>query len=289
MTPKDHLLLRSLVRLLDGRDGVPLQFGETVADCDIVFIGAASTLRLPTGFTVRVTSDRAPPVAAGLSIAPPLRLTNLLGVLRLVGQLVENQDAASEGGLVAIFNQLSHLLLTHERRITVLPLHDGRQLTVDIPNKRLHATLSLKELVAGAYDVEPSRRADTGERVLLDAGPLLRVRDVLWCAAQRLGELRIPAPPLRGTYRMLRWPDAVALACPGVPRLAALMTSRAMDIDRARIESGLDDAALAWLLHAGLALGVVAPAEAQAAASAAGAGAAAQSLIARLRERLKLW
>src|SRR5262249_28046819 len=153
-------------------------------------------------------------------------------------------------------------------------------------NERLHSTLSLQDLLAGAYAIEASHRADARERALLDAGPQLRVRDLLWHAARRLGACGTPAPPLHGTYRMLRWPDAGAPACPGVRRLAALMPSRAMDVDRARLESGVDEAVLAWLLHAGLALGVVAPAEAQAAASAAGAGAAAQSLITRLRERL---
>jgi hypothetical protein len=293
MTPKDHLLLRSLIRLLDGRDGRPLHFVEDVADCNVLFVGAGSALRWHAAFTIRVAADGAPadgaPRVAGLSIAPPLRLTNVLGVLRLAGQLVDNQQATDEGGLLALFNQLSRLLLTRERRITALPLRGGGQLTVDIPDERLHSTLSLQDLLAGAYAIEPSRRAEAHERALLDAGRQLRVRDLLWHAARRLGERRVPAPPLRGTYRMLRWPEAVALACPGVPRLAALMTSRAMDVDRAGLESGIDQAAVTWLLHAGLALGVVAPAEAQAAASPAGAGAAAQSLITRLRERLKLW
>ena len=293
MTPKDHLLLRSLIRLLDGRDGRPLQFVEDVADCNVLFVGAGSALRWHAAFTVRVADDGAPADGpqhvAGLSIAPPLRLTNVLGVLRLAGQLVDNREAPDAAGLLALFNQLSHLLLTRERRITALPLRDGGQLTIDIAGDRLHSTRSLQDLLAGAFAVEPSRRAEAHERALLDAGPQLRVRDLLWHAARRLGERRTPASPLRGTYRMLRWPDAVALACPGVPRLAALMTSRAMDVDRARVESGVDEVVLAWLLHAGLALGVIAPAEASAAASAAGAGAAAQSLITRLRERLKLW
>lgn len=296
---KEQLVLRSLIRLLDGREGLRLQHAEALDGCNVVFVGGDAAMRLPGArVTIHlVGSDGAPAAAPGLAVGAPLRMTNVLGVLHLAHQqLFEPPVAAGAGGdgLAALFRSVSHHLLARERRVTVLPLLDGRQLTIDFAAERLHSPMPTDELLAGHYRLGAARRAAPAERELTAGVTATTLRDLMWMAAQRLADRAAEPPALHGSFRLRRWPEAAALARLGMPRLCAHLTSRTLDVHQAAAAAGLTTASVQWFLNAALALGVAVPAgEAPEPADrhepAARAAVEPRSLLSRLRERLKLW
>ena len=292
---KEQVLLRSLVRLLDGRAGLPLQFSDDLAQCHVVFVPDGWTRRLPSLCVgVQLRAEGAAPAdgpSTGLVVSPPLRATNVMAVLDAAAALVADRAAAVTRGPASLFLALTRLAAARERRATVLPVVDGPWLCADFATGLLHGRLSLDELLTGACDIGEPRRPTAAEAEALKAQPGLRLRDVIWSAAHRLGEAGVPAAELRGAYRLQRWPDAVALSRPGYPRLAALLTSRPMNCAEACAASGLSLDTVRWFLAAGVALGIAAPAEATDAPRLRepAPNPAQRSLLGRLRERLKLW
>lgn len=296
LASKEQLLLRSLVRLLDGGSGLRLQFGEALTDCNVVFVPGDQVLRLPgrcVGVHVLAVGAEASPLTRpGLAVSMPLRATNVMAVLNAAAALLADALPSNpENGLAALFHLLVQHLVSRERRTTALLLQDGRQLIIDFSEGRLHTEATLDDLLAGRYRIGESRRATAQERDSLHATPALRLRDLLWAAAHRLGDTHVPATELRGSYQLRRWPDAAALSRPGFPRLAALLTSRAMTVAQACDASGASHAAVRWFLEAALVLGIALPVESAPPARSVAPTPAepARSLLGRLRERLKLW
>jgi len=206
--PKDQLVLRSLLRLLDGRLGRRLAFSESIDDCDVVFAAPGVSLAAQSRKTVAVRvlpeeSNPTPGALQGLSIVAPLRMTNVMEALRACVEAIRQAKAPGAAP-------------------------------------------------PGAF------------------------------------------APLPGRYRLRRWPDAAALRQPGIPRLAALLTSRSFDLAGASAASGLPPAAVDGFLKACLALGYAETDEGAAPVTPPHAAAAAlpgpmRSVLGRLRERLKLW
>lgn len=288
---KEQVLLRSLVRLLDGRSGLPLQFSDDLAQCHVVFVPAGWTRRLH-GLCVAVhLRDEGTLPTAGLSVSPPLRATNVMAALAAAAALVTDRAAAATLGPASLFLALTRLASTRERRTTVLPVVGGPSLCVDFGSGLLHGRPSLDALLAVAGDIGEPRRPSAAEADALMAPPGLRLRDVIWSSAHRLGESGVPAADLRGAYRLQRWPDAVALSRPGYPRLAALLTSRPMGCAEASAASALSLDTVRWFLAAALALGIAVPVAAADAPRPRepASNPAQRSLLGRLRERLKLW
>jgi len=297
---KDLLVLRSLLRLLDRRHGLRLHSQDDPARCNVVFVPAGWPLRLPaTCITVQVQPAGQGAGTGGLCLVPPLRASNVLAALQTAAGLLAcgQQGAPLSEGLPALFQTLTRHLLARERRSTLLPLADGRTLLLDPGAARVHG-LPLAELLDGGYRLQAPQRAADAQAQTLAALPGVGLRELLWAAAQRLGSEGVACSELAGGFRLLRWPDATALAQPGVPRLAALWTQRAMRVDEAAPAARLPLLQVRWFLEAALALGMASPAahageageRADAAATApALSPAPVRRLLGRLRERLKLW
>jgi hypothetical protein len=306
LAAKDRMVLQSLVRLLGGSSGLQLQFTEDIGQCNVVFVPGDWTQRLHSRcLSVHLLPESAglPALASpGLALTAPLRAGKVQAVLQAAAvMLAGGAAAAANNGLATLFLTLSRHLLARDRRSTVLPLHDGRLLLADFNGGLLHGPMSLDSLLAGEYLVGEPRRAVAADHDAAATGPGLRLRDVVWAAAHRLGDDAVAGAELRGRYRLLRWPDATALARPGFPRLAALLTSRALGCAEASAASGASPATVRWFLQASLALGIAGPVDAAEPEAAARLPAAPppapvrvateppRSLLGRLRERLKLW
>jgi hypothetical protein len=296
---RELVLLRSLLRLLDGVGGLRLAFAEADADAQVVFVPARWPQRLaPHCIVVRVV-DLADddPVGPGLHVTAPLRSSNVGAVLRAAAALVEQVQGAgeSEPGLAALFHLLARHLAAQDRRGTLVALGAQGTLLLDFEARVVRTALPLDTLLAGGYLVAPAVRASHAERDAAATLPTLPLAELFWRAAQRLGDDGVAAPAVPGRVRLARWPDAVALGRPGLPRLAALLTSRPMSAAEAATASGLSHAAVHWFLQAGLALGIARPwaEETSPAAPPAparpSASVAPRSLLGRLREHLKLW
>jgi len=299
---KEQMVLRSLVRLLDGRLGSRLSFSESLRECNVVF--ASDGPQPPqaserAAVVVRVLRAAGPAHGAapdGLSIQPPLRMTNVMDALRACADAIgsiECADAAwnKRPGLVGI---LTTQPVSAHRSCEAYLLEGDERMLVDFRNDRVHAALPLQALVDGQHKptlVQWSAAQEDEARRLL---PAHRLRDLLWSAAHRLGREPAPTDLLAGRYRLLRWPDAGALRQPGFPRLAALLTNRALDVAGACEASGISLAGVHWFLKVSLALGIAVPVEGQDSGARQTAPStpvpgALRSVIGRLRERLKLW
>ena len=144
------------------------------------------------------------------------------------------------------------------------------------------------------------------EDELIRVVPALRLRSLLWNLGIHLAKADAPAPERAGRYRLLRWPDAVGLAAPGHPRVAALWTDRTLTVAQMDAMSGLPAATVRWFLEVCLALGLaVDEAEADNPPSAPAQPveppsppplppqprpvAATLGWLGNMRERLKLW
>lgn len=295
---KEQLLLRSLVRLLHGSAGLELRFADTPDECQVVFLPDDAAVHvLPPQLGVQVVADVSKEPHPGLRVQLPLRASNVGAVLQTAAQFLGRQRAAAvatRDGLAHLFDALTRLLMARERRATVFPFVDGPLLWVDFGDDRCRCDPSPHALLSTACSLGDPRRATPAETAASSGGGCLRLREFLWSLAHRLEDEGRPAPLLGGCYRLLRWPEAVALARPGIPRLSALLTSRAMGVADASRASGADLAGVGWFLAAGLALGLVELAGAvEEAPPHAPPGpavpAAARGLIDRLRERLRLW
>ena len=292
---KDLLILRSLVRLLDGRGGLRLKLDDTLADCNVVFVPGDWSLRLASNcvsIRVHAEGDASHGPQGGLELHAPLRASNVNAALHAAADLLSGTPARSlDSGLPMLFHALTRLLLARERRSTLLPLIDGRWLLVDFAAEMVSSMLPLDEILRGEYQLAEPRRCSVDEQGAIANLPTLRLRDLVWATAGRLGDSGFDAGPLRGRYRLVRWPDAAALSRPGVPRLAALFTHRSLDFAEACAASGASPSTVRWFIEASLALGIAVPAEGDDAqrASASQADAATRGLLGRLKERLKLW
>lgn len=307
---KDQMVLRALVRLLEGGTNIRARFSEQLGECNVVFVPGHGAHRLPAPcIAVRVKNaeqaDDAPDGARDqemdLVVAAPLRMTNVIAVLQAATQRVHGAAQMDPvQGLQALFTLLRENTRTVERHRAVVPMSSGQQVVFDFLKQLVHTATPMEVLLSGAYTLGMPHRVSPVEEELIRVVPAHSLRHLLWGLSLRLAQVGAPAPDRVGRYQLLRWPDAVGLAAPGHPRLAALWTRSALSLEQIRATSGVPDLTACWFLEACLALGLAAdrgdsPAAAPAgaapteASSSSLAAAAPPGWFSHLRERLKLW
>ncbi len=297
---KEQLLLRSLLRVMDGNNNLRLRYSETLSECNVVLVPAHWSSRLPpTCVSVHLIPEETAADAAphpGLSIRAPLRLTNTSVLLQAAAELLAHGTALqqSSNSLALLLTTLLRHTMSRERRTTVLPFKDGREIVVNFLDDCYHCPMAVEELLKGGFSLEEPRRASDAEIAAVAGTHSRRLRQLLWQATNRLVDSAEPSAALSGHFRLRRWPDAMALTRPGFPMLAALLTSRPHTIEQAGKACGASAAAIGWFLKTNLALGIAESVElVEQAKPAPTAGAAhptpATSMLGRIRERLKLW
>ena len=321
---KEQLLLRSLLRVMDGKNNLRLKFSDTVSECNVVLVPAHWSSRLPpTCVSVHLIPEETPADSVphpGLSIRAPLRLTNTSILLKAAAELLDYGATIrrSSNSLAQLLTTLLQHTMSRERRTTVLPLKDGREITVNFLDDCYYSPMPVEELLKGRFSLNEPRRASDAEIAALAGQPSQRLRELLWLATNRLIDSTEPSAELSGHFRLRRWPDAMGLTRAGMPMLAALLTKRALTMDEACRASGASVAAIGWFLKTNLALGIAesvemlahgaptltailpaapaaspspasSPSPAAPSAHTAPAADPAKSMLSRLRDRLKLW
>ena len=297
---KEQLVLRSLLRVMDGKNNLSLRFSDTLSECNVVLVPAHWSSRLPpTCVSVHLIAEEAPADGLphpGLSIRAPLRLTNTSVLLQAAAELLDHGAALlrSTNSLALLLTTLLRHTMSRERRTTVLPLKDGREIVINFVDDEYYCPMPVEELLAGRFSMHEPRRASDDEIDALDGRDCGRLRDLLWLATNRLIETGEPSAALSGHFRLRRWPDAMALTRPGAPMLAALLTRQAHSIEQASSASGASVAAIACFLKTNLALGIAESVEVHAPVTPVTKPAAAHadpitSMLGRIRDRLKLW
>ncbi|MBU0746461.1 MAG: hypothetical protein KKB08_12740 [Gammaproteobacteria bacterium] len=299
---KDQLVLRALVRLLDGGVNIRARFSEELQECNVVFVPGNWPYRLHAPcITVRVVdaahAPDAPDSSCDLTVSAPLRMSNVMAVLQSASQRVHGVAQFDPvQGLQSMFSVLGDSTRTAERRRAVVPMSSGQQIVFDFVKQLVHTATPMEVLLSGAYTLGTPHRVSPVEEELIRLVPAYSLRHLVWNLALRLAQVGAPAPPRTGCYRLLRWPDAIGLTAPGHPRLAALLTSRALSPRQACMASGSPEATVCWFLEANLALGLAVaeaslPTEVEApeAAPQTASPAAAPGWLGHLRERLRLW
>lgn len=163
-------------------------------------------------------------------------------------------------GVHGLFRYLTTGLMAHERRSVWVERGSGAvPLLIDFSTQRVHCRDPIAALLRDRHQVDEPRRATQAEVDAMRGEASIRLQDLLWAAALCLGLSGAPALPLRGRYRLLRWPDAAALSHPGVPRWAALLTAYPLEVADAARGSDLDESTVRWLLEASIALGIAVP------------------------------
>ncbi len=297
---KEQLLLRSLLRIMDGKNNLRLSFSETLSDCNVVLVPAHWSSRLPpTCVSVHLIPEDTPDDAtphAGLLIRAPLRLSNTSILLQAAAELLEHGAAIvrSSNSLAQLLTTLLRHTMSRERRTTVLPLKDGREITVNFLDDCYFSPMPVVDLLRGRFNLNEPRRASDAEIAALAGRQSHRLRELLWLATNQLIDSDEPGVTLSGHFRLRRWPDAVAMTRPGFPMLAALLTSRPFTIDEACKASGASAVAVSWFLATNLALGIAESVEMVEQAKPVLTALApqadpAKSMLSRLRDRLTLW
>ena len=303
IAPKDQMVLRALVRLLEGGSSIHARFSEQLGECNVVFVPGCGTHRLPAPCVAVRVHDTAPAgdasaQASDLAVVAPLRMSNVMATLQVAAQRVHGVARVDPvRSLQALFTLLSESTRIAERRRAVVPLGCGQQIVFDFVNQLVHTATPLEVLFSGAYTVGTPHRVSPVEEELIRLEPSHSLRHVLWGLSLRLAQAGAAAPERLGRYQLRRWPDAVGLAAPGHPRLAALWTRSPLSLEQIRTTSGVPEATARWFLEACLALDLVADHGASLVAHLAPAPAQASSSSApvplgwfgHLRERFKLW
>lgn len=294
---KEELVLRSLVRLLHGVAGLELRMGDSIDECNVVFIATDARLRVPPPvLSVHVVADPTRALPPGLWVQLPLRAGNVGGVLEAAAGLLrrQRQAAGEAAGLTDLFHALAAHLMARERRAMAFPFAGGPTLWVEFGAERCRCELPSAQLLLGSMRLAAPRRMQDDEMAAAAQAPGWPLRPMLWQLAHRLEDLGVAAPVAAGRYRLVCWPDTEALRRPNVPRLSALLTSRALDASEACRASGASANAVGWFLATTLALGIAEPAvsaeqEAVPAPPRTLPPPPPAGLLDRLKERLKLW
>lgn len=235
---RDDMVLRALVRLLDGGINIRARFSEQLEECNVVFVPGNWPYRFPAPcITVGVKDpakpDQSPDSACDLAVSTPLRMTNVIAVLQSATQRMHNVSQFDPvKGLRALFELLCERNRTAERSRAVVPMGSGQQIVVDFVKQLVHTAMPMDVLLSGAYTLGTPHRVSPVEEELIRSVPAYSLRHLVWQLALRLAQAGAVAPSRAGSYRLLRWPDAVGLAAPGHPRLAALWTNRALSLEQ---------------------------------------------------------
>ena len=240
IAPKDQMVLRALVRLLEGGSSIHARFSEQLGECNVVFVPGCGTHRLPAPCVAVRVHDTAPAgdasaQASDLAVVAPLRMSNVMATLQVAAQRVHGVARVDPvRSLQALFTLLSESTRIAERRRAVVPLGCGQQIVFDFVNQLVHTATPLEVLFSGAYTVGTPHRVSPVEEELIRLEPSHSLRHVLWGLSLRLAQAGAAAPERLGRYQLRRWPDAVGLAAPGHPRLAALWTRSPLSLEQIR-------------------------------------------------------
>lgn len=289
---KDATVLQVLVRLLDGSMSHRLRFSEQLDDCNIVFTAPEFADTLP-GVVVQVADHPHPPNAStgAIEVPTPLRMSGVLGALHQALALIHVPTVADPAaGLLALFDRVRHCLDKPGR--CVVPLDSGHLLLIDAERGRLQTAAPLEQLLAGHAQPGASRPAGRRDDELLHDSPTHPLREFVWRLAQRLVDVGAAPPPLPGTWRLRRWPEAAGLKSPGHPRLAALLTTQHHTVDELGAASGLPTLNVQWFVQCCQLFGMVEhheAGEANTGTARAASHKTAPGWLGQLRERLRLW
>lgn len=271
LPPKEELLLRSVVRVLEAQTRRRWEFADappyhvtfigtgllTEADGD----GMAEAVTGDTGIAVRVLPHGERPDVDGSDITLPIRPLNLLPLLDALGDRIQGLPATAPGGKrphkpqqAAHATRLASLglppsaevFLTRVRQPEARPfdvLSGGEVLlTVDpaakiwtLPATPNGSSTRVPDLAARFLTVglEYADRAPGAESIRGDA-PRQRLEALLW----HLGQMATPGEALRpvasrSAFRLTRWPDFGSIGGSDLValKLAALLVSRAHRLD----------------------------------------------------------
>lgn len=291
---KERLVLQSMIRVLHGQHGLDLRFVEEASECDVYFVpGSMETRVSGRCIRVRMLPPGSQDTGMGLSIVLPLRVMVLTALLHSASDILNARDRLEGGpsrraspaplatgmpvetvpggedagtgdldmsGVQGLFRHLTTGLMAHERRSVVVARGGGAApLLIDFKTQKVHCRDPIAALLRDRHRVEEPRRPEADEATALRQEPEIRVGDLLWAAALCLGLSDAPVPPLRGRYRLLRWPDAAALSHPGVTEWASHMSAQPMEVSTAARAASLDEPTVRWLLEASIALGIAVP------------------------------
>ncbi len=299
ISSKEILVLRSLLKVMDGKNHFRLRFSEKLTDCNIALLPMGARLRLPADCVVVYLipeGEGAIPDHPGLSIRAPLRLSNTSVLLQAAAELLNHggDDSPSGNKLAALVSVLLRNIMARERRTTFLALGEEHNIIVNFLEDRYYCAMPTDSLLEGKFALHESRRASDGELSLISLQPGARLRELLWHATHRLGDAAAPGDTLSGKFRLRRWPDAMAVSRPGFPMLAALLTKHPHSVEQASKVSGASPAAVSWFLRTNLALGIAEVVDLVEPAPAVHEPVVVHaipvpSMLNRIRDRLKLW
>lgn len=299
------MVLRALVRLLEGGVNLQARFSEKLPECNVVFVPALwKQNSAVSGVIVRMvdvlTSLSDTDKGGDLQVLSPLRMSSLIAVLQCATQsLNKPKTFEPEKGMLDFFNLLAQGLARREQRRAVLPISGGQQVIVDFTNQLAHTAMPMESLLSGTYTLGETHRVSLVEEELIRSVPSLHLRQLIWGLAQRLAESNAETPERNGRYRLLRWPDALGLTQRGHPRLAAIMTKRSMTLRQIITTSEVPEASVRWFLEAATALNYVIDDDkltptatvptVQRSLPSIPVASAPKGWFGQLRERLKLW
>ena len=92
---RDDMVLRALVRLLDGGINISARFSEQLEECNVVFVPGNWPYRfhapcITVGVKDPAMPDQSPDSACDLAVSTPLRMTNVIAVLQSATQRLHN-------------------------------------------------------------------------------------------------------------------------------------------------------------------------------------------------------
>lgn len=227
LRPKDATVLRALIRLLDGSLGMCLRFSDNLADCDVVFVPHSVAGLCGGCATILVSEpgvDPGPPGEA-ITVASPLRMGAVINAMQLLLlRLRPNASLERALWLSALFERLYQGLKLGGH--STLPFGAGHLLQLDAATQSLRSSLPLDRLLAQPHGAGALRPSTAVDDEMLHGAVAHSLRSWLWRLSAQMLSAKAAHPPLRGAWRLLRWPQAAGLMAPGHPHLAALLVRR---------------------------------------------------------------
>lgn len=264
---RDRAVLVSMTRMLDGQAGMSLRWVEDVNACTTLFVPHDwSQYVSPPRVLVRLTPRGATPAKSprGLSVALPLRVSEMTGVLEAAAALHELARGAVQRGhahvaLYALRDLLVGALLAGERRRTLFGLGEGHGMVVDFRTGEIASSLSQTDLLARPLQLADPQRAPA-DLSWPGATHALQLSTVLWGMTHALIDQGVSPRTINGRYQLTCPPEPVALLRKNMPRLVAAWTQRAMSVGEAAAAGRLSAFEILWFLSTALALGIAVPA-----------------------------
>ena len=264
---RDRAVLVSMTRMLDGQAGLSLRWVEDVNACTTLFVPHDwSQYVSPPRVLVRLTPRGATPARSprGLSVALPLRIGEMTGVLEAAAALHELARGAVQRGqapvaLYALRDLLVGALLAGERRRTLFGLGDGHGMVVDFRTGEIASSLPQAELLARPLQLGDPQRAPA-DLSWQGATHTLQLSTVLWGMTHALIDQGVSPRTINGRYQLMHAPEPLVLLRPKMAGLVTAWTQRPMNVGEAAVAGRLSAFEILWFLSTALALGIAVPA-----------------------------